>query len=278
MFRIGEFAQIAQVSGRLLRYYDQLDLLRPGYSDPQTGYRYYSARQLPRLNAILALKELGLSLEQIGGLLDEAVSTAELRGMLMLKRAEAEQALRREQARLRLIESRIRQIDEAGALSDYDVVLKAVPAQPFLAARRRCTGMAEAMCLLRDVIAAATAGLRSADRERLVVVARPDFDGEELDLEAGFTMRHRVNRRIVLPDGDRLALGELPAVAQMATVVRSGPGYQSHLAFGSLGLWIEANGYRIDGPSREAFLDPADGTPPDSEAVVEIQFPVRKAD
>ena len=71
MFRIGEFAQIAQVSGRQLRFYDQLGLLRPAHTDPQTGYRYYSIRQLPRLNSILALKELGLSLEQIGPLLDE---------------------------------------------------------------------------------------------------------------------------------------------------------------------------------------------------------------
>ena len=62
MFRIGEFAQIAQVSGRQLRFYDQLGLLPPAHIDPQTGYRYYSIRQLPRLNSILALKELGLSL------------------------------------------------------------------------------------------------------------------------------------------------------------------------------------------------------------------------
>ena len=70
MFRIGEFAQIAQVSGRQLRFYDQLGLLQPAHIDAQTGYRYYSIRQLPRLNGILALKELGLSLEQIGPLLE----------------------------------------------------------------------------------------------------------------------------------------------------------------------------------------------------------------
>ena len=56
MFRIGEFAQIAQVSGRQLRFYDQLGLLQPAHVDQQTGYRYYSIRQLPRLNSILALR------------------------------------------------------------------------------------------------------------------------------------------------------------------------------------------------------------------------------
>lgn len=61
MFRIGEFSKFAQVPGRLLRYYDQIGLLNPITIDPQTGYRYYSATQLPRLNQILTLKELGLT-------------------------------------------------------------------------------------------------------------------------------------------------------------------------------------------------------------------------
>ena len=114
MFRIGEFAQIAQVSGRQLRFYDQLGLLRPAHIDQQTGYRYYSIRQLPRLNSILALKELGLSLEQIGPLLEKEISPAELRGMLTMKRAQLERSLQEEEARLRHIESRIAQIDRDG--------------------------------------------------------------------------------------------------------------------------------------------------------------------
>ncbi len=96
MFRIGEFAQIAQVSGRQLRFYEELGLLHPAHVDQQTGYRYYSIRQLPRLNSILALKELGLSLEQIGPLLERDLSPAELRSMLTLKRAQLERSLQEE--------------------------------------------------------------------------------------------------------------------------------------------------------------------------------------
>src|SRR5271167_3927656 len=107
MFRIGEFAQIAQVSSRQLRFYDQLGLLQPAHTDRQTGYRYYSIRQLPRLNSILALKELGLSLEQIGPLLEKEMAPTELRGMLTMKRAQIERSLQEEESRLRNIESRI---------------------------------------------------------------------------------------------------------------------------------------------------------------------------
>ncbi len=58
MYSIGEYARIAQVSKRLLRYYDEIGLFQPVKIDRDSGHRYYSATQLPELNRILALKEL----------------------------------------------------------------------------------------------------------------------------------------------------------------------------------------------------------------------------
>ena len=71
MFKIGHFAKLGQVSVKTLRWYDELGLLKPMRIDSENGYRHYSIEQLPRLNRILALKELGLSLEQIVMLLKE---------------------------------------------------------------------------------------------------------------------------------------------------------------------------------------------------------------
>jgi DNA-binding transcriptional MerR regulator len=62
MFAIGSFAQIAKVSVRTLRHYDDLGLLRPAHTNPVSGYRYHRAAQLSRLNQIVALKDLGFSL------------------------------------------------------------------------------------------------------------------------------------------------------------------------------------------------------------------------
>ena len=70
MFKIGEFAQICRVTVRTLRYYDEIGLLKPAHVDPWTGYRYYARDQAARLNRILTLKDLGLSLEQVGPMLD----------------------------------------------------------------------------------------------------------------------------------------------------------------------------------------------------------------
>ncbi len=79
MFLTGEFSKISRVSKRLLHYYYEIGLLKPARIDPQTGYRYYSARQLPRLNRILALKELGLTLDHIAGMIQADVSDEELK-------------------------------------------------------------------------------------------------------------------------------------------------------------------------------------------------------
>src|SRR5512139_339897 len=127
MFKIGDFSKLAQVSVKTLRYYGELGLLRPAWIDRFTGYRYYTAEQLPRLNRILALKDLGFSLEQIRRLLQDDLQASELRGMMRLKQAELERQLQVEQARLERIEARLGQIEREGALPAYEVILKSVP-------------------------------------------------------------------------------------------------------------------------------------------------------
>lgn len=276
MFRIGEFAQIAQVSARQLRHYDQLGLLRPDHADPRSGYRYYSIRQLPRLNRILALKELGLSLEQIGPLIEDQISPVELRGMLTMKRAQVEQSLHAEEARLRHIESRIAEIDRQGRIEGYDVVVKSVSAQPFLALRRLFDGMDEVVPMVRTVAEEGLRQIRPAIRDKLIVVARNDIEDEKLDLEIGYALTRFSNATVHLPGNATLTASELPAVETMATIVRPGTNAASHSSFAAIGTWIEANRYEIAGPCREVFLEPVTGQPGFEKALVEIQFPVHR--
>ncbi len=277
MFRIGEFAQIAQVSGRQLRFYDQLGLLRPAHIDAQTGYRYYSIRQLPRLNCILALKDLGLTLEQIGPLLENEISPMELRGMLTMKRAQVERSLRDEDVRLRHIESRIAQIDTHGGIEGYDVVVKSVAARPYLSLRRTFDSMDEVILMIRAIAEAGTSQIGPSLRDKLIVAARNDLEDESLDLEIGYSLTRSSNMKVRIGGGSMLQASELPAVPAMATIVRSGTNAASHSAFRAIGTWIEANKYEIAGPCREVFLEPVTDPPGLQGALVEIQFPVRPA-
>jgi DNA-binding transcriptional MerR regulator len=127
MFNIGEFARLGDVSVRTLRHYDEIGLLKPAQVDPVSGYRCYSAGQLGRLNRVIALKELGLSLAQARRLLD-GISLDELRGMLMLRRVQLEHELEERQNQLLGVEARLRYIAQEAAMPADDIVVKTVPA------------------------------------------------------------------------------------------------------------------------------------------------------
>jgi effector-binding domain-containing protein len=178
--------------------------------------------------------------------------------------------------RLRNIESRLVQIEEQGGLADYDVIVKSVAAQPYLALRRSLPNFGAAVGLVLDI--ADRIGRRLPDNVKgdLTVVAHSDFDEEDLDLEIGYVVKHEAVDLPRVPGLD-LTLRELPPAPSLATLVRRGPRYQSHLGYGALGLWMSANRYRIDGPSREVLLELPFQRPGQEEMVMEIQFPVTRA-
>ena len=127
MFAIGDFARHGRVSVRMLRHYDALGLLRPASVDQVTGYRSYEARQLTRLNRIVALKDLGLTLQQVQSVLDDKVSVEELRGMLRLRQAELESQIATDTARLAQVQARLQIIEREGAMPADDVQVKRIP-------------------------------------------------------------------------------------------------------------------------------------------------------
>ena len=69
-FKIGEFSKLCQVTVKTLRHYEEIGLLVPIEVDEWTGYRYYDISQLRRVNRIVYLKQLGLSLEEINELFE----------------------------------------------------------------------------------------------------------------------------------------------------------------------------------------------------------------
>ena len=123
MFRIGEFSRITRVTIDTLRHYDALGLLKPAEVDPFTGYRYYSARQLGSLNRILALKEVGFSLEEIARVLQEKLTNEELRGMLKAQLLRAKEDVKSAQMRQERILARLNTLNLEDDMPEYDVTL-----------------------------------------------------------------------------------------------------------------------------------------------------------
>src|SRR3982074_3738442 len=128
MFSIGDFARHGRVSVRMPRHYAGRGLLPPARVDRVTGYRWYEAAQLSRLNRIVALKDLGFTLEQVRSVLDDKVSAGELRGMLRLRRAELQSQIATDTTRLTEVEARLQIIEREGAMPADDVQIKRIPA------------------------------------------------------------------------------------------------------------------------------------------------------
>jgi predicted transcriptional regulator YdeE len=128
MLKIGEFSTAAKVSIKTLRYYDQMGLLKPAWKDRFTGYRFYHHNQIEDLNRILALKELGFSLEQVQTILLDEITIPQLKTMLRLKQSELKQEIEDNMAQLALIEDRLRQMENGAGLEQITTVQK--PTRP----------------------------------------------------------------------------------------------------------------------------------------------------
>jgi DNA-binding transcriptional MerR regulator len=272
LIRIGSFARIAQVSTRTLRLYDKLGLLKPALVDPATDYRYYSIEQLPRLNRILALKDLGFSLEQIAGALGSVLSAEQLRGMLTMKRAEVERRVADEQAQLARIEARLRQIEQEDAVGTYEVVVKRIEPQWIAAVRAVIPEYITSEPIFIQLFEELDAFL--ADRTlrnvgpQLALFYELDTREHDIQAQAGVALPSRI------PGSERVEIQQLPGVEQMACVVHHGP-YDETLVQANTALlrWIDANGYQIGTPSREIYLQYQAGGNP-AEFVTEIQVPL----
>lgn len=277
MFKIGEFSKLVQVPVATLRYYDQVGLLKPVEVDRFTGYRYYSASQLPRLHRILALKGLGFSLEQIGAALDEDLTVEQMRGMLRLRHAQISQQLADVQQQLAEVEVRLQQIEREAELSSYDVMLKHV--EPLLVASVRAILPAHSASglLFPEVYEAIGPHVPQAlgphpgqGGQTMVLWYDTEHKEHDVDGAAAFILRCPV------PESGRMRCHELPA-ATMAATVHHGSYNTIGEAHEAILRWVEANRYRIVGPDREIYLYNAMPIRLDDPTyVTEIQYPVEK--
>lgn len=272
MFTVGEFATLARVSKRLLRYYDEIGLLKPAHIDSSSGYRYYSAEQMAQLNRILVLKELGLSLDQIRRMLHDDISTDEMQGMLLLKKLEIEQQLRAEMQRIHKIEARLGAIRNRETDKPLDVVVKEIPAQAALSLLTVFPTFEDAVST-QDQIRARLPE-RSGYGLCFIICHDDEVLERDMKLEMGCIVENPKHAAVRLYEGLELSPRQLPAVEMMATTIVTGALESIHAGYGEMGLWVEKNGYRLAGLPREMTLkgsESANG----QEYVSEIQFPIQ---
>lgn len=266
MYAIGEFARIARVTIKTLRFYDEAGLLKPARVDAASGYRYYRASQLPRLKRILVLKELGFTLEQLAGMLEEGVAATEMQGMLRLRQAEQQTRVQEEQNRLALIEQMIAEIAREGA--PLDVVVQQTMPRWVVSVRDVIGSYGEIGRLYPEVYA--QLGPKAATATPIAIWYCPAEQLGEIDAEAG-----------VLVDGPMEVGGRLRCYQMEAALVASHTHHGSIEEFSDvysrLTRWIEDSGWQPNGPCREVYLHIGNPVRQDDPSyVTEIQFPVER--
>lgn len=270
MFKIGDFARLNRVTVKTLRHYESLGLLQPERIDNFTGYRYYSASQMPRLNRILSLKDIGFSLEEIALIIARNMSSEQIQTLLELKHSEILEKVRNEQARLFRIETFIKMCKQEAYDMKYDIILKNIEPIRVASLRDIIPTYSEQGHIWKELgehIAKHGAKIVSPC---MVIYHDTGYKEESVDAEVVEPIEGD------LPGTERIKVKLLEGVEEMACVVHKGPYQTLHMAYNAISKWIEENRYEIIGPQRELYLKGEWITSDTNEYITEIQFPVQK--
>jgi DNA-binding transcriptional MerR regulator len=237
MLTVGGFANLAGVSRKVLRAWDEAGLFPPAWVDRSTGYRYYTPAQLPELRRILALRDVGVGLAEIGRLVNGG---GDLRAALEQRRAALEAERRELDRQLAALDIRVggRGSDDPGAPED-DIVLRHIPAEP----------VATFDLALRPDgdVGAAFYELEALVRDHGVRAHRPP--GALVD---GATRLFVPVRRAMAPT-ERIGFERLPA-CRAATLLHRGSYASLAAARRSLTEWLAAAGLAAAGSMRILYL------------------------
>jgi len=251
MFSIGEFARHGRVSVRMLRHYDAIGLIRPACVDPDTGYRFYQASQLDELNRVIALKDLGFTLQQVQEILEDKVTAAELRGMLKLRRAEIQARIEAEKTRLARVEARLMTIeDEARVPADGVIIKRLAPVRV-----AELTGVAAGYEpeAITPVIQPLYHDLWQRLASAGICKSGPALAYYE-EAEDGAVVVHAA-APVATGSVQGVSIVDLAEVESAAAIIHHGSMDDVLPTGQALARWIDANGYRSTGYAREITLN-----------------------
>ncbi len=264
-YQIGDFAKMAQISHKQLKYYEQCGLLTPARIDPDSGYRYYEAEQLRSVAHVRAFMSMGFATAEIKELLTAADYTAAFDE----KQAELEEAIdeyRRKLALLSFYRDAIRSHDFN---QPYRAAVKTTPQGSFAMLRGRfrdADALADRWPLLLEDVRNTGAAVSPA----LITLARfrdGDFEIENFDAE----LLLKVDRRGEA--SELFGYAELTPVPAVSVIHRGGYALINE-AYAFAYMWIDCNGYRVGGPPIESYLcGPASGKP-EKDFVTELYIPI----
>lgn len=271
MFKISEFSHLVRISPRMLRHYEKCGLLAPAGVDPFTGYRQYSAGQIPLAQRIVLLRDLGFSIEEMGDILPRMSDALYLDKVLRTKAAAVQSAIEAEQRKYQRLLAMLDTMREERNIVVYEVELKHIPAVKVLSLRGSIPQYNQEGLLWERL------GRYMGERG-----IPGHSDGYSTYYDAEY-QEHDPDVEIAIPvdalgqsEGDFI-FREYPAIPLAATLRFTGPfdgGYDA--ASEKLARWMEDQGYVFAGPLRGHVITSPDDTSDPSQLETELQAPVTK--
>lgn len=264
LYRIGMFANMNRVTIKTLRYYDEQRLLQPVYVDEENGYRYYAAGQMAQLQMIIALKNMGFSIDDIRKIMmgtDENL-------LLQEKKKEILMEISQLTAKLAQVESYLAK--ESINLS-APVFIKEIPEVIVCTMEQRIKSYDELFELMPEM---------GEYMEKLgCVCAKPEYcfthymeDGYK-DEDILVEICEAVTEKKA--DIGKIKFKELSKIPNAACIFHKGSYNELHKTYTMLLRYIEENDYEICGNIRESYIDGVWNKDTDQEWLTEIQIPVQ---
>lgn len=267
---IGEFSKFCRVTIKTLRHYDKMGLLAPKEVDEWTHYRYYHVSQMQQLNAILRLKNLGFSLEEIRELLDEGTHTPTIPQIEEKKKATEQQieALKAKRAELQRLGDSIMHISNMERIS-----IQRLPAIIVASHRRMLKRREDLIPLFNNVINPEIQRIgcvRTLPIYGFAMEHEPEYKTEDIDTE------YCLQVEAMYDDTDIIKFKQLPEVPKAVCLKHTGTYDTINESFAEVMHYIETNGYKIAGLYRIQFEEGQHNQKDPEKFVTIIQVPVTK--
>ena len=270
MLKIGDFSKLSRVSIRMLRYYDEIGLLIPEFTDPFTGYRHYGEAQLTAANRIAALRDMGFGLVAIAELMRRSEDTEAFRQGLLRQKEETLQEAENVHTRLRLLDTALERLGKDNAMN-YTVTLKEIPKR-YVASVRKVIPSYDKEGKLWEILMRETAPLRIQDGSPCYTTAifhDGEFKENDVDVEVQKSVKG------TYPDTENVVFKTEPPI-QVASATCKGSYEQMNAVNEAVAHWVGDNGYVFAGKAFNIYhVSPHETQNPD-EYVTEVCYPVRK--
>ena len=264
LYKIGMFANMNRVTIKTLRYYDEQKLLIPVYVDEENGYRYYAAGQMAQLHRIIALKNMGFSIDDIRKIMDGA----EEKSFLIEKKQEILKEIAALTEKLSQVEGYLAR--ESMNLS-APVLIKEIP-QAIVCTMKHRIKSYDALFELMPQMGAQMEMLDCKCAQPAYCFTHylePGYKEEDIPVEICEAVTEKKQ------DSGDIVFKVLPKVPTAACIFHKGSYDTLHKSYAMLLQYIEENGYEICGNIRESYIDGVWNKETEKEWLTEIQIPVK---